>query len=182
MDMRTGWATDVLNFWFHELTPEQWFKRDEALDRTIIARFSNHHAQVEATADLLADAPTARTAIIILDQFSRNMFRGLPRAFASDARALELSEAAIERGFDHGATAPERLFLYLPFEHAENADAQARSVALISSIGVELYTKSALAHQAIIQRFGRFPHRNAILGRTSTPEETSFLQQPGSSF
>jgi uncharacterized protein (DUF924 family) len=184
MDMHTGWPTDVLHFWFSQLTPEQWFKRDETLDQQIIARFANIHAQIEATEPsvLLVDAATARAAIIVLDQFSRNMFRGTPGAFASDAKALMLAEGAIEKKFDQGATAPERLFIYLPLEHAENVKAQARSVALISSIGVELYTNSALAHQSIIERFGRFPHRNAILGRLSTPEEKAFLLEPGSSF
>ena len=182
--MHAAWADDVRQFWFHDLKPEQWFKRDEGVDRSIVARFSKPHAAVEATEDatLLADAPTALAAIIILDQLSRNMFRGTPRAFASDPKAFVLAETAIDRGFDHGATPQERLFFYLPLEHAENVQAQACSVALMSAIGIEAYTKSAIAHQAIIQRFGRFPHRNAILGRASTPEEIAFLEEPGSAF
>jgi uncharacterized protein (DUF924 family) len=110
------------------------------------------------------------------------MFRGSPRAFATDAKALMLAEAALARGLDAAMSEDQRLFLYLPFEHAEDRAAQARCVALMSGLADKDLVRWAEAHQAIIDRFGRFPHRNAVLGRTSTPEETEFLKEPGSSF
>ena len=131
---------------------------------------------------LLADAKTALAAAIVLDQFSRNMFRGTPGAFANDAKALAIAQKAIAKGFAGALSGDERLFLYLPFEHHENVDAQARSVELISALGDPELTKYAQAHKDIIDRFGRFPHRNAILGRTSTAEEMEFLNGQGSSF
>jgi uncharacterized protein (DUF924 family) len=131
---------------------------------------------------LLADAQTALAAVIVLDQMSRNMFRDIPRAFATDPLALRLAEAAIARGFDAGLTKDQRMFLYLPFQHSEDRRLQARGVALMASLGDAEQSKWAEAHSAIVDRFGRFPHRNRILGRASTPEETEFLKQPGSSF
>ena len=183
-DSTATWAADVLRFWFQELKPEQWFKKDDAVDAAIVSRFSSTHHFVEAAdvESLLADPETARAALIALDQFSRNMFRGTPRAFASDALAFAVADAVVAHNWDQALSKPERLFIYLPFEHDEKPSSQQRSVALISSLDDELYTKSALAHQAIIERFGRFPHRNEILARTSTPEEIEFLKQPGSSF
>ncbi len=184
MEQSPTWATDVLRFWFQDLKPEQWWKKDDAVDAAIVARFCGTHDFVAAaeTASLLADVDTARAAIIVLDQFSRNMFRGTPRAFASDAKAFALADGVVARDWDQALRKPERLFIYLPFEHDEDLTSQARCVALISSLDDAIYTKSALAHRAIIERFGRYPHRNAILGRISTPEEIAFLQQPGSSF
>ena len=131
---------------------------------------------------LLADAKTTLAAVIVLDQFSRNIFRGTSSAFASDAKALAIAETAIAKGLAEAFDGDERLFLYLPFEHQENADAQAQSLELISALGDPELTKYALAHKDIVDRFGRFPHRNAILGRTSTAEEMEFLKGPGSSF
>ena len=167
-----------------ETQAEQWFKRDDVLDRQISERFTQMHEKVAATddEDLLRDARTARAAIIVLDQFPRNMFRGTAQAFASDAKALRLAEAALARGLNCDANADERLFMCLPFEHTENAAHQAKSVASCRSIGNERYLGFALAHQAIIMRFGRFPHRNALLGRPSTPEEVAFLAEGGNSF
>ena len=131
---------------------------------------------------LLTDANKALAAVIVLDQFSRNMFRATPGAFANDAKALAIAQKAIAEGFAGALSGDERLFLYLPFEHQENVDAQARSVELISALGDPELTKYAQAHKDIIDRFGRFPHRNAILGRTSTAEELEFLKGQGSSF
>ena len=179
-----GWVAEVLQFWFREMTREQWFKRDAALDEQIRARFLSLHDQVSAMPDeaLLSDPRSALAAVIVLDQFSRNMFRGSPRAFASDAKALALAEAAIAKGYAADLTKDERLFLYLPFEHSETSAAQVRCVELMSGLGDAELTRYAQAHCDIIQRFGRFPHRNDILGRTSTAEEIEFLKQPGSSF
>jgi uncharacterized protein (DUF924 family) len=134
------------------------------------------------TNDLATDPQTALAAVVVLDQMSRNMFRGTARAFAADQQALRVAEAAITRGFDAGLTKDQHVFLYLPFEHSEDRRLQARSVALMATLGDPELTGWAQAHQAIVDRFGRFPHRNSTLGRTSTPEEIEFLKQPGSSF
>ena len=178
------WVGEVLRFWFAEIAPAQWFKKDPAFDADIRGRFLALHEALVARADdeLVADAQTALAAVIVLDQMSRNMFRDTPRAFAADPKARRLAEAAIARGFDSGLSKDQRKFLYLPFEHCEDRAAQARAVALTTSLGDPDLVKWAQAHRAIIDRFGRFPHRNAILGRVSTPEEIEFLKQPGSSF
>jgi len=179
-----GWVADVLQFWFRELYREQWFKRDAAVDDRIRARFLLVHERVAGMpeAALLSDAHSALAAVIVLDQFSRNMFRGTPRAFASDTKALALAEAALAKGLAASMSKDEQLFLYLPFEHSETNEAQMRCVELMSSLADTELTRYAQAHCDIIQRFGRFPHRNEILGRTSTAEEVEFLKQPGSSF
>jgi uncharacterized protein (DUF924 family) len=181
--MRPGWADEVLRFWFEETAKEQWFKRDDAFDATLRQRFLTLHASIAALRleACLADAGTALAATIVLDQFSRNMLRGTPEAFAMDAKALAVAQGAIARGFDADVPQTRRQFFYLPFEHAEDAGAQARSVALFATLG-EDFLRWAEAHKAIIDRFGRFPHRNAALGRASTPEEIAFLQEPNSSF
>ena len=181
---QTGWVAEVLNFWFVEVPRQQWFAGGATLDEQVRARFRPVLRTVAAEPEdaLLVDAKTALAAVIVLDQFSRNMFRGTPSAFASDAKALAIAETAIAKGFVEALNGDERLFLYLPFEHQENADAQARSLELISALGDPELTKYALAHKDIIDRFGRFPHRNAILGRTSTAEELELLKGPGSSF
>jgi len=178
------WITDVLHFWFREATREQWFKRDAALDEQIRARFLSVHDLVSAMPvdKLLSDPRTTLAAVIVLDQFSRNMFRGTPRAFASDATALAIADAAIANGFEASLSKDELLFLYLPFEHCEAHAAQLRCVELISTLGDAELTRYAQAHCDIIERFGRFPHRNEVLGRASTAEEIEFLKQPGSSF
>jgi uncharacterized protein (DUF924 family) len=179
-----GWNSDVLKFWFDEADSDRWFSKDPALDDTVRRRFRALYDAL-ATCDnelLLVDPRTALAAVIVFDQMSRNMFRDTPSAFAADPRARSIAQEAIARGFDVGLTKDERMFLYLPFEHAEDAEAQARSVTLMATLDDPELTKWADAHRKIIDRFGRFPHRNQILGRTSTPEETEFLTQPGSSF
>ena len=173
-----------MKFWFEQTEPHLWFKEDPTLDATIQDRFLDLHENLVARGNngLLANARTALAAVIVLDQMSRNMFRGTPRAFAADTQAIWVADAAIDRGFDTGLTKDQRMFLYLPFEHAEDRRSQARSVALMASLGDPEWQKWAEAHKAIVDRFGRFPHRNGILGRISTPEETEFLEQPDSSF
>jgi len=179
----TEWVAEVLRFWFEEIAPKQWFEKDDAFDQALRGRFLAVHTSVAALPieACLADAETALAAVIVCDQFPRNMFRGTPGAFATDARALALAEGAIAQGFDARVPEARRQFFYLPLVHAEDARAQARSVALFAPLDEESL-RWAQAHKAIIDRFGRFPHRNAILGRASTPEETEFLGQPGSSF
>ena len=177
------WVGDVLRFWFEDTAPKQWFDKDDAFDQALRDRFVPVHKSIAALANeaCLADARTALAAVIVCDQFPRNMFRGTAAAFATDAKALALADAAIALGFDAAVPPARRQFFYLPFEHAEDRAGQARSVALFAPLGEE-YLRSAEAHKAIIDRFGRFPHRNAILGRESTAEEIAFLAEPGSSF
>jgi len=178
------WVGEVLTFWLEETQPEQWFKKDAAFDAAVRRRFYDLHAELalRSQLELLADARSALAAVIVFDQMSRNMFRDTPAAFASDAVALSLAQEAIARGLDQGFSKAERMFLYLPFEHAEDRRAQARGVELMASLDDPELTKWAVAHQRVIDRFGRFPHRNAILGRTSSREELEFLEQPGGSF
>lgn len=178
-----AWVADVLGFWF-ALTQEQWFASDAAIDRQCEERFRDLHAQVaQMTAqDVTASAQKALAAVIVLDQFSRNIYRGTPQAFAHDGRARQFADAALKLEFDTWAGKDVRLFLYLPFEHSEYPADQARSVALFTALGDQFYLDFAIAHRDIISRFGRFPHRNAVLGRASTAEEIAFLAQPGSSF
>jgi uncharacterized protein (DUF924 family) len=182
--MQASWTRDVRAFWFSEIEPAQWFKTDERLDERIRARFLGIHEEQAAAAisDLTADGPTALAAIIVLDQFPRNMFRGTPRAFATDAKALAIAETAVDRRYDTSLSKNERVFLYLPFEHSEDLSRQELSVELLSSLGDPEFARYSMAHKVIIERFGRFPHRNAILGRQSTPEEIEFLKQPMSAF
>jgi uncharacterized protein (DUF924 family) len=178
------WVKDVLTFWFERTKPAQWFGKDPAFDAIVRTDFLSLHEDLRSRAsdDLACDPQTALAAVIVRDQMSRNMFRGTARAYAADRQALQVAEAAIARKFDVGLTKDQRMFLYLPFEHSEDRQSQARSVALIASLGDAELTKWAEAHRAIVDRFGRFPHRNAILGRESTPEELEFLKQPGSLF
>jgi uncharacterized protein (DUF924 family) len=182
--LEPAWVEDVIRFWFHDLTEEDWFKKSDAIDRQISERFLRHYEVLfsQGSSPDVIGARTALARVIIFDQFPRNMFRGTARAFAADPIARGLSRVAVERGLDAGMTKHERLFLYLPFEHSENAADQALSVKLIETLGDEGLTRYALAHKAIIDRFGRFPHRNAALGRVSTEEEVVFLAGPNSSF
>lgn len=183
--MTHGWPQQVLTFWFDELVPPAWFKKDEALDARIRERFRGTYDEVAGNvqvAQSLSDSDTALAAVIVLDQFPRNMFRGTPQAFASDDKALALAHAAVDRELDQSLVPQRRTFLYLPFEHSETGADQDLSVALFTRLGDAELLRYAVAHHAIIARFGRFPHRNAILGRPSTPEEIAFLATPGSSF
>jgi len=183
-DPKNDWVGDVLKFWFEVTEPDQWFEKDPTFDASIRERFLSLHEILASRGkkDLLDDAQAALAAVIVFDQMSRNMFRDTPRAFAADPLALSVAEAAIARGFDAGLTKDQRMFLYLPFQHSEDRQSQARSVALTASLGDPELQKWAEAHRAIIDRFGRFPHRNAVLGRISTAEETEFLKRPDSYF
>lgn len=175
---------DILDFWFKQLKPAQWYKPDGALDAEIARRFASVYDELrlEVAKSWRVDVHGLLSAVIVLDQFPRNMFRGTPKAFATDAAALALSTDAIERQLDHPLSTSERQFLYMPFQHAEDRAVQDRSVALFDALGDASVADYARRHRAVIERFGRFPHRNAILGRASTQEEIEFLKQPGSSF
>lgn len=179
-----AWVGEVLRFWFEETAGADWFKKSDEVDARIRARFRTLYERLAAQdGDLAATGAPARLAtVIVLDQFSRSLFRGDPRAFAADPLACRLSRAAITCGLDTGMTKHERLFLYLPFEHSEDAVDQELSVNLISALGDEALTRWAVAHKVIIDRFGRFPHRNAVLGRRSTTDEIAFLRRPMSAF
>ena len=175
---------EVLAFWFEELGPDDWFGGGDAVDERIRARFRELH---EALREQIPEGwrETAHgmlAAVIALDQFPRNMFRADPRAFAADAAALGLAAEAVERGLDRAMSKDERKFLYLPFEHSEDPAEQARSVALFATLDDPETLRYAKRHKEIIDRFGRFPHRNEVLGRESTPEEIEFLKEPDSSF
>ncbi len=175
---------EVLEFWFNETPPELWFAKDEAFDNTIRERFGR---LVEAASvcelDHWRNAPEGRLAeIILLDQFSRNIYRDTPQAFASDPLALALAQEAIASGAEAHLNAEQRHFLYMPFMHSESRRIHERATRLFTQLGNAEALRYQLEHQAIIERFGRYPHRNAILGRTSTPNELAFLEEPGSSF
>jgi uncharacterized protein (DUF924 family) len=175
---------DIVKFWFEELAPEDWYKADAKRDAEVRRRFGPLHEKLSVAVpeDWLARPKGWLAAILVLDQFPRNMFRGDPRAFATDAEALALSKRAIAEGVDMQLVPEQRAFLYLPFQHTEDAADQARSVELFTALGIPSNLDFALRHKAIIDRFGRFPHRNAVLGRASTEQEAAFLTQPGSSF
>ena len=194
---------EVLGFWFGPLDADgcadsehsaRWWKKDAGMDEEITRRFGELHRAVRAREldDWLAE-PSGRLAqVIVLDQFSRNMFRGKPASFASDPRALEVALDALDRGDHRTLPRDQRFFLYMPLMHIEDLAMQERMVALFEDLLAEAppalrektagFVKYAEMHRDIIRRFGRFPHRNAILDRTSSPEEVTFLEQPGSSF
>jgi uncharacterized protein (DUF924 family) len=179
------WAEDVRAFWFEDLEPADWFKKSDATDARIASRYLTLYKSLsEMPVDALAASSPVEVlaAVIVLDQFPRNLFRGDPLSFATDAKALAIAKVAIDGGLDQDLSVSQRVFLYLPFEHSEDMADQDRSVELISALGDEGYTQYALAHRDVISRFGRFPHRNAVLGRTSTDEEQEYLATPGSGF
>ena len=184
MTLSADWARDVLNFWFVELGRPRWFAPDVALDRHMRDRFLAEHEALRASLPFEAteNADACLAAILALDQFPRNMFRGTARMFASDGAALALARCAVDKRFDAALAAERRVFVYMPFEHSEDPVDQVESVRLISALGDAEYSRYAIAHKAVIDRFGRFPHRNAILGWPSTAEEVAFLTEPGSSF
>lgn len=175
---------DVLTFWFEESTPEQWFKKDDAFDAIIRERFLETYEEVVEGnhGDWRETAEGCLAEIIVLDQFSRNMFRNDPRAFEADPQARACLHHALARGFDEDMTVVQRKFLYLPLEHSEDAQDQVQAVELYTALGEVEALDYAVQHKVIIDRFGRFPHRNKVLGRESTEEEKEFLTQPGSSF
>jgi uncharacterized protein (DUF924 family) len=184
---------EVLDFWFGgEDEPgygefrEAWFRKDPEFDRLVRDRFE---ALYEAAAagdldDWKEEARSCLALVIVLDQFPRNMFRGDPRSYATDRKAQETAEHAVDRALDRELPEFQRMFLYMPFMHSENLEHQRRSVELFKGLGGSETDSSSYAvrHMEIIERFGRFPHRNEILGRQTTPEEAEFLTQPGSSF
>jgi uncharacterized protein (DUF924 family) len=181
----------VLEFWFGP-TPhavrDLWFRKDAAVDAEIRSRFGDaiEAALGGAFRDWTATPHGTLARILLLDQFTRNAFRDTPRAFAGDAAALSMATSAVDAGDDRALDRYERWFLYMPFEHAEDTIAMERSLALFTALAADTGERSPLEwaekHAVVVRRFGRYPHRNAILGRASTPEEIAFLKEPGSRF
>ena len=166
------WRSAVLKFWFG-LDPASWWKADPALDHRIKQRFLKIWAEKrQLPVDAFLDHPlTALAAVILFDQFSRNMFRGHADAFSTDHLALAIASEAVARDFDHALASAERKFLYMPFQHSENLDDQNRAVLLFTEIGDDEQLRYARKHRDVIKRFGRFPHRNATLGRAPRADE-----------
>ncbi|AWL12363.1 Mannosyl-oligosaccharide 1,2-alpha-mannosidase [Saliniradius amylolyticus] len=174
----------VIEFWFNEIEPSQWFKKDDSFDALLRRRFSKLHSQA-AQCELWRWRKTASGSlaeIIVLDQFSRNMFRDTKAAFDYDALALALAQSAINKGQDIELSPTQRSFMYMPFMHSESAVIHEQALELFTQLGIKDNLDFEIKHKQIIDRFGRYPHRNDTLGRTSTPEEKAFLLQPGSGF
>ncbi len=177
-------SADVLFFWFEELTPKQWYVKDPELDQLIKDRFYSLHEKA-VQGELWAWRETAKgrlAEVIILDQFSRNMFRDTPQAFTYDPIALVLSQEAISLGLDETLSLQEKQFLYMPFMHSESAVIHAEAVKLFSLPGLEYNLEFERKHKEIIEQFARYPHRNQILGRKPSKEESQFLEQGGATF
>ncbi|CAN7458540.1 DUF924 family protein [Pararhizobium sp. LjRoot238] len=175
---------EILSFWFDELRPEHWFNPPAGLDEQCDRRFRKTHLALSRVVGAAwRGTPENRlAAVIVLDQIPRNMYRASPLAFATDGLALREARLAVDAGADREMTIDQRAFLYLPFEHSEDLVDQTRSVKLCTDLGDADYLNFAMRHCEIIRKFGRFPHRNAILGRVSSAAEIDFLSQPGSRF
>jgi uncharacterized protein (DUF924 family) len=172
----------VLSFWFEESKPYQWFRRDDAFDAAIQSRFAAlHRAASDGCLEVWRAHPVySLSLIILLDQFSRNLFRGDARTFAQDDHALDVAREAIRRRFDHLVDGKRRAFFYMPFMHAEALSVQEQSVALFKArLPSTMNVPFAIEHYDIVKRFGRFPHRNKVFERKSTPEEVAFLKAGG---
>jgi len=179
--MSSASIDEILHFWFEELSRKDWFRKDEALDSTIASRFGAiYHELRDGVPAAWLDTPEGvLAAILVLDQFPRNMFRGDAKTYASDALAREVAHRAIERGVDVRIDPVLREFLYLPFNHSEHLSDQLRCIELSRAAGNAENLKWAEHHADIIRRFGRFPHRNRLLGRATTPEEQAYLDEGG---
>lgn len=177
-------ADDVIQFWFQELTHEDWFKKNPALDKEIKKRFYDVYKKgsVGELVNWRYSPLSALAEVIVLDQFPRNMFRDKKQSFATDPLALCVAQSAIDKGFDKELTDTQKSFLYMPFMHSESSEIHKAAELLFSAPGLENNYYYELKHKAIIDRFGRYPHRNKILGRRSRKEEIEFLKEPGSSF
>jgi uncharacterized protein (DUF924 family) len=174
----------VLQFWFNEITPAQWWKVDSAFDELVAERFGSIHTQA-IQAELFEWRSTAKgrlAEVIVLDQFSRNIYRGTRRAFEADTLALALAQEAISVKADAELAQEERVFLYMPYMHSESKRIHVVAESLFRENAPKGNHDFELRHKAIIDRFGRYPHRNEMLGRESTSEELAFLKEPGSSF
>jgi uncharacterized protein (DUF924 family) len=174
------WVGEVIHFWFEELGEARWFAKSDEIDAQIRDRFLQLHEKLVEHGDVGVSAPRSILAVVIvLDQFSRNLFRTNARAFSADPIARRLARTAVALGLDMKMkNRQERYFLYLPFEHSEDRKDQALAHTLIQQLGNDKWTRYAAAHMMIIERFGRFPHRNEVLKRLSTADELAFLREP----
>jgi uncharacterized protein (DUF924 family) len=177
-------ALDILKFWFEELNDNQRFAKNDEIDQKIRDRYtSTFNDALSNKLKPWRETPEGRLAeIIVLDQFSRNMFRDSPKAFSGDNLALRLAQEAVAKGEDKKIPIEQRSFLYMPYMHSENMKVHEKAVTLFSQSGLEYNLKYEMMHKKIIDRFGRYPHRNKVLGRVSTTEELDFLKEEGSSF
>jgi uncharacterized protein (DUF924 family) len=175
---------DILNFWFEETEPEQQFEKNPVFDETIRSRFgAANEAAVAGDMDHWeADPASCLALVILLDQFSRNMFRDNARMYESDAKVLAIAKRAVVDGGYKSLPQDQQRFLFLPYEHSEDLEDQKTCMALMGALDDKRNVEYAWSHLVIVERFGRFPHRNAIVGRTSTAEEIAFLKEPNSSF
>ena len=175
---------EIINFWFEKIEPESWWKKDDDFDQMVRNRFIDVYQQAAKCElfDWRQEALGWLAEIIVLDQFPRNMFRDSPQAFATDPMAVILVQEAVANQVDKELTAVQQGFLYMPLMHSESALIHETALDLYSQPGLEFNLEFEKKHKTIIDRFGRYPHRNAILGRTSTEEEMEFLKEPGSSF
>ena len=173
------WAATVLGFWFDQIGEQGWFDAGETLDAPIDQRFRDLHDRLadRRLQPRLDSAQEVLAAILVLDQFSRHLYRGSPQAYACDGRARELTRHLVGSGLDSTLTPSERLFAYMPLQHSEDRRDQADSVQLFEAIGNPQWTAFAVAHRNVIERFGRFPHRNHVLGRISTPEDLKAIAE-----
>ena len=172
--MEADWVDEVHKFWFE--APEHWFGPDPNFDAEIRRRFTDLYETLKREHPGAMSPRWSVAAVIVLDQFPRNMFRGSAQEYATDAQALSIARAAVADGADQQIRVDERLFLYMPFMHSEEPANQQRSVTLFASLDVPEAMKAAREHKMVIDKFGRFPHRNKVLGRTSTPDEIAFLK------
>jgi len=181
---RKATPDEILSFWYEESTPKQWFMKDDAFDAAIATRFKDTvEAALAGQLDRWVDnAEGCLALILVLDQFTRNIFRNSPRAFSGDEMASALSLRCVERGYIEHDTEEYRTFMLMPMMHSESIEIQDRSLPLFKKWTPEQVYEYAVKHRDIVARFGHFPHRNSILGRPSTPEEVEFLKEPGSSF
>lgn len=174
----------IIDFWFKEIEPKCWWKKDSDFDRLIADRFLvDHNAATKCELYAWRDHPLGRLAeVIVLDQFSRNIYRGTPLSFAYDPLALILAQEAINAKANQSLVPDQKAFLYMPYMHSESPAIHELAMKLFKEPGLESNLKFEIRHKAVIDRFGRYPHRNEILGRQSTEEEISFLKEAGSSF
>ncbi len=175
---------EVVGYWCEVLTAKDWFQSTPELDARVHEQFAATHLALsrEVTAEWRASPEARLAALIVLDQFPRNMYRASPMAFATDWIALREARLAVEAGADKDVAYDRRHFFYMPFEHSEALADQDRSVVLFEAHGDEMYLDYAVRHREVIARYGRFPHRNAFLGRVSTPAEAAYLAEPGAGF
>lgn len=176
-----SWIDSVNSFWFDELDPKDWFSARPEIDETIRRRFANLHAALERKPpDAQRSSADEHVAtVLVFDQFSRNLFRGSAASYSTDGLALSFAVHAVDHGLDAALDARRRHFLYMPFMHCESREMQERSLQLFSALGIPDALRYAVHHKSIVDRFGRFPHRNEILGRPTTEDERDFLDRGG---